>query len=290
MVKDSLKHPILKWINSTPLSDGVLSFDNILTEAFRSVLKINREEAEIFAQRNKRNHWNNFVKYLKSAEENRLYPIARIIDNESRRFEYLPSWLSRVSQLRYKRLAGRLRLRPYIYKQIESMNDREYEAICCVACKACGATHFHITPKGNEGGIDFFALIETPRGFINCAGLNSIRIIGQAKKYKKAVPVAKIREFNESIEDVRRLSPNVAAHVPDWFSSKSSPIVGWLFGHSGFQSGSNSRAKMNGTMIFDSRTLTEMLVLSPNVGPGESGILLAQRLKDQCSEILKKGS
>ncbi len=290
MAKESHKHAILRWIYSTPLPDGVQSFDSILSEAFRSVLKISSEEAEIFAQRNTKNHWNNFARHLQSVEQNRLYPIARIIDNESRRFESFPSWLFRTSHLKYKRLAGRLRLRPYVYKQIESMNDREYEAVCCVACKACGATHFHITPKGNDGGIDFFALIETPLGFMKCTGLNSIRVIGQAKKYKTAVSVREIREFNESIEDVRRLSPNVTPHVPGWFSSESSPIVGWLFGHSSFQSGSKSRARMNGTMLFDSRTLTEMLVLSPNVCPGEAGILLAQRLKDQCSDILREAS
>ena len=80
MANESLKHAILKWIYGTPLPDGVQLFDSILSEAFRSVLKISCEEAEIFAQRNKKNHWNNFVKDLQSAEQNRLYPLARIID------------------------------------------------------------------------------------------------------------------------------------------------------------------------------------------------------------------
>ena len=124
--------------------------------------------------------------------------------------------------------------------------------MCCVACQASGASKICLTPKGNEGGVDFYALIEVPKGHLRCTGLNSIRVVGQSKKYTSRVPVGEIRDFTTSLEDVRSRSPGVMAHLPHWFITASCPIVGWVFGHQGFQSGARGRAQMNGLMLFDS--------------------------------------
>jgi len=283
-----MKYEVISWLYSTHLPDGVQIFDRILEKAICSALNYDTYEAEQYVEKNKKAYWNDFVKLINQDIKNNIYPLAKIIDHNSRRFESFSSWLLKKSNKKYYRLSERLRLRPYVYKQIESMNDREFEAVCCLACKANGAIHTQITPRKGEGGIDFYALIDIPRGYMRCTGMNSMRIIGQAKKHKNPVPVNLIHQFNDSLGDVRRRSESIKDQIPDWFFQKFTPIVGWIFGHNGFQSGSNSQARMKGIMLYDSQTLTEMIVLSPNVCPGDEGTLFAKKIKTRCHDILRE--
>lgn len=286
----SKREKILRWFFKETLPSGVLSFDDISLTAARDVLDMDAYSAESYVHRYRNSLWNHFIKQCVRENKQALYPVAKIIDLKTKKFESMPSFLNRKIGKVNIRLSGRLSLRPIIYNKIDVMDDRSYEALCCVVCKKIGASRVHLTPPGNEGGIDFVALIETPLGARGFNGLSKFKIIGQAKKYEGAVTVGNIRDFNDTLSDVRRLSPTVKDHLPDWFRETHAPIVGWMVGHNGFQSGSELKSRMNGIMLMDSRTLTEMLAFSRTIGYKESPMIVAQKVQVETKHVLKYGS
>lgn len=287
MGKPSKREKVLNWFLQNNFPSGIISFDDLVVAAARMSLGVGYSEAEKYANRNVNSLWANFVSMLRKESKLGINPIAHIVDEETHKIESYFSKLSRFRNKRAIRLSCRLAMRPAIYNKIESLNDREYEALCCLACNKLGASNIHLTPRGNEGGIDFLALIERPRIFPKCSGLTRFRIVGQAKKHSDPVQVGHIRDFSDTLEDTRRHSPQVLGHLPAWFKESSTPIIGWMVGHRGFQGGGESKARMNGIMLFDSRVLTEIIVLSSDIGSTECDEIVAQRMASSCREILK---
>ena len=216
-----------------------------------------------------------------------IYPHSIVIDHDSRRFETLHSHISRVNNKKASRLAGRLQLRPSLHKMLNGLNDREYEALCCYACKLCGAKDVSLTPKGNEGGIDFFALFDVPQGYLNCTNLGKVRVVGQSKLHSSRIPVGHLRDFNDTLNDVRKRSDSIVDLIPSWFKESNAPIVGWFVSHAGFQEGSLSKARANGVMLLDSRTLVEMMALAPTTAPEMCGTYLSQKVTDSCKQMVR---
>lgn len=130
--------------------------------------------------------------------------------------------------------------------------------------KAAGASEVSLTPAGNEGGVDFFALLPTPfRCHLFGGGVNPVRIIGQSKKFSQAVQVDKLKEFLMTVEEVKhRGQPKTEKIVPPWFHAVHGPIVGCVIAHSGFQSGAISRARNDGVITADSLDVAEMLAIA----------------------------
>lgn len=283
----SKREKVLRWFFREPLPHGVLSFDDVSLSAAQDALNVDRSIAEAYVQRYRNSLWKNFIEQCGSKSKLNIHPVARIIDSGAKKFVSTSSYFSTKTNKTSIRLSGRLGLRPHIYKMIDVMDDRSYEALCCVVCKTIGVNKVYLTPPGNEGGIDFVALIETRQRLPGFGGLNKFKIIGQAKKYEGTVTVGDVRDFNDTLSDVRRLSPPVKDHLPDWFRETHAPIVGWMVGHNGFQSGSESKSKMNGIMLMDSRILTEVLAFSRAVGHSESPIVVSQRIQEDTNQVLK---
>lgn len=284
----SKREKVLNWFVTTNLPHGISSFDDLATVAARETLGLDHIRADKYSFKYINSLWTNFCQQQNKEKKNGLYPVAYIIDKSTRRIESTPSRLNRASTKKMKRLSARLSMRPFIHCKIEGMNDRVYEALCCLICNKIGATRVHLTPKGDEGGIDFLALVEGSRGFQKCFGLKNIRIVGQAKKHNHRVQVGSIRDFNDTLGDVRRHSPSVRKHIPKWFKESNSPIIGWMVGHSGFQSGCEVKARMSGIVLLNSRALAEAVVLCRETGATESGDVVAQAMVASCYEILKK--
>src|SRR5690606_14181401 len=120
-------------------------------------------------------------------------------------------------------------------RSIDTLSDREYEALACVVSSCAGADKVRLTPPGNEGGVDFFALIRNPaRCHVFQHTRSPLRVIGQCKKYSGTVGVDKVRQFIQTINSVCNQSALTEAHVPPWFRTAGGPVVGWIIGHSGF--------------------------------------------------------
>lgn len=177
--------------------------------------------------------------------------------------------------------------RPFLLKEIDKLTDREYEAMACLACQILEATNFELTPPGNEGGIDFFAVLPvTTRSHIFSAPGKEIRIVGQCKKYKSPVQSGSVSEFVQTVQNVRYRSPRVLKHLPSWFQDANGPIIGWEISHSGFQSGASDEAKAHGIIVSDTLDIAELFALSKNFHISESPVERAEKLGPCCRALL----
>lgn len=242
-------------------NEGVLRFENILEEAGEKVFNKRGVDLSLFVQSTLQRHWNNTLQLIYDDEKRNLEPIFNIVDRNSKLLEYNNS-LSKG----YK--AKLLRDRVDFLNNIDSINDREYEALCCVVLKNLGANNVLLTPPGNEGGIDFIGTIKFSKYAHFLFGVNGpIRIIGQSKFYGKKVSVKEIKEFDSTISDIHRLYPKVSSVLPDWFKKEKGPILGWFIAHNSFQSGANDRSKNFGFINSDTRDIIEVITKSKKFYP-----------------------
>jgi hypothetical protein len=160
------------------------------------------------------------------------------------------------------RREARLGFRWAIANFIDELDWRQYEALGAVAAHLFGAEKVALTPRGNEGGVDLYAIIPN-RGQTNIFhGRHAYyRIVGQSKRYTDPVAVGKTREFIQVLEAVRYQSSLMQNKIPDWFRSFNGPIIGWMNAHAGFQSGSIDIAHDHGVIVSSTLTLTESLLL-----------------------------
>ena len=164
--------------------------------------------------------------------------------------------------------ASLLESRPHILRQLDGMTDREYEAGVCVAMRLIGAKDVHLTPAGNEGGVDFYALLEgETHSHLFGKGFHCFRIVGQAKQYSDRESITRFNSFITVLHNIRHLDDSVTKHMPDWFRRGKGPIIGLYIAHSGFQAGASSTAAKHGILLADSVDIGEMCALSNLLNP-----------------------
>ena len=254
----SEKALLLNWVLRQEW-DGTrtFAFDSTLERFARSVLAKSAMGAAAYVEANAARRWNGFISQLEQLHKRGIVPLLVELDSVARtgRFVYSDPNSRDVSRER----ALRSVIRPLFLRAIDALDNREYEALACVIAQYAGADRVYLTPPGNEGGVDFFALIRSPgRTHIFSANSAPIRIIGQCKKYKQSINVDRLRQFRQTISDVCHQSELIEQHVPSWFRSASGPVVGWMIGHSGFQTGALTVAKNHGMVTSDSLDLAEL--------------------------------
>jgi hypothetical protein len=172
-------------------------------------------------------------------------------------------------------------------RAIDNLTDREYEALPCIALKIAGSRDYHLTPRGNEWGVDFFASLVNPSVFPIFDGFRApIRVVGQCKKYENRLTVNEVKEFSRTLEGLRNRRPELERHVPNWFRVISGPIVPWLVCHSAAQSGALSLAKDEGIIISDSIDMAECLCFLKGlrrINLMEKGIFLKARCQEMAA-------
>jgi hypothetical protein len=226
------------------------------------VLKKSTMDAEGYAEANLNTFWNYVLAAQDQDERRGIRRVLTIADSSARMLEWCAPRAG--DNQRCLRDLARLRHRPAFLRMIDALSSREYEALACVAMQLVGAYAVQLTPAGNEGGVDFFALLSPPANCHLFAGsTNPVRIIGQSKKYTSAVAVDKFKEFLTTINEVKHGGePKTEKVVPTWFRTTRGPIVGCMIAHSGFQAGSMTRARNHGIVTADSLDVAEMLTLS----------------------------
>jgi len=172
---------------------------------------------------------------------------------------------------------------------IDSLTDREFEALACVALRLAGASETRLTPPSNEGGVDFFALITSPaHSHLFSGSTHPLRIIGQSKKYSGPVQVGAFKEFLKTIDEVKYGGePKTERIVPPWFHSVRGPIIGLMIGHTGFQSGAESRARRHGVILADSLDMAEMVAVSRRIPEYMTGAERVAECRSKITELLK---
>lgn len=261
MVSESER--ITRWFYRSVFPSGALRFDDLLLVAARAVLAKSQMQAEAYVQAHASRLWGHLLSRIAIDHDQRRSPLFVVLDEVSRKLAWLPSNPSFADRPKERHKAIRSAARPSVVQAIDLLSDRQYEALGCVACGLIGATRVFLTPPGNEGGIDFFALVDSPaRCHLFHGGYRPFRIVGQSKKYGERVSVDRVKELIETIEEVKNLNPRVERLVPTWFRLSQGPVVGWLIAHNGAQTGAWQKARDHGIVICDSIDLAEITVMS----------------------------
>jgi len=173
-------------------------------------------------------------------------------------------------------------------RMIDGLDDRECEALGCVIAQLGGASHMFLTPRCSEGGIDVFALLPLPsRCHLFRGGLYPIRIVGQCKKYKRAVEESEAKEFVETIQTVKyRGELKIERLVPAWFHATRGPIVGLMISHAGFQAAADTKARNHGLVFADTLDLAEIAALSRTLAVPLGGDARAKLCRDRVTQTL----
>lgn len=262
---------------------GAFSLDRLITKFAQDVLGKDAMDAEAYAQANLNRRWSDVLALHDELKQKGAAPLLVDVDSSARTGKYLAMHPGHGALPRFRII--RCGSRSSLLRGIDALNNREYEALACVVSSCAGADKVHLTPPGNEGGIDFFALIRNPAHcHVFSHSRSPLRIVGQCKKYSGPVGVDKVRQFIQTISSVCNQSPLTEAHVPTWFRSASGPVVGWIVGHNGFESGAHTLAQNHGIVLSDSLDLAEICAQSrrfpsPSESPDYSALLKERVLK-----------
>lgn len=264
------KQRLFDYLYRAEFPSDPLDFEELLISAAENALGKSRMDAEAFASGNLARYWNWLLQQLEDDKKRGLSPLFSIINESTRKVAWYVTNASAHKTLKQKRAAALAAARAPILCKIDVLNDRQYEALGCLISSYIGAADVKLTPKGNEGGIDFFASIKLPaQSHILFGPSGPLRIIGQSKKYKEKVTVDTLRDFITAINDVKHQNPVVDVHVPTWFRVTTGPIVGWIIAHSGFQSGAQTKARHHGIILSDSLDVAEVACLSTSLNEAD---------------------
>jgi hypothetical protein len=269
------------------LADTPSAFVDVLTSAAETVLNKSRIDAEVFAAANANRYWSAVLELVQEDQKSGLIPFCDVVDRNNRLLRNPRVPLNATADSKLKRTGALLSARPEMLKAIDSVNDREFEALGCFAARLIGAQRDHITPAGNEGGIDFLAII---RPYSRCHVFSSLgrefRVVGQSKQYASKVQVGAVDQFIKTVENVRHRSDRVDGVIPAWFHASSGPIVGWMVAHNGFQTGGKDEAKKHGIVLSDSRDIAEIVTLSRHFSPNATSANRVSHLVPRVQALL----
>ncbi len=286
----STRLQIISHLCRVDLPDTPVAFNHVLTLAVGKALGKSAIDAENFAAANTRRYWADILELVQEDKRSGLIPFCDIVDRDALLLRNPSAGLIEGACHKLHRTGILLRARPTMLGAIDGLTDRAYEALGCLVTRLIGAGRAQLTPKGNEGGIDFLA---TMHFYSKChvfSGFGKeVRIVGQSKKYTTKVQVDAVDQFIKTIENVRHRSDRVDGVIPAWFHASSGPIVGWMVAHSGFQRGAQNEAKKHGIVLSDSRDLAETVALSrrfhPTIPATQRGTCLAADLTALLNEF-----
>lgn len=283
----SNKKRILAGLCRLELGAENMDFRSTLSFLANTVLGMELLEANGFADANLKRYWNWLLQEIDDHKRRGLIAFFDPLASNTYAFSCACQALL-TSERSEEQALGRLALsRPHLLRRIDSLTDREYEALACVACKAIDAKHYLLTPPGNEGGIDFIATLSiNTRSHVFSAAGSEIRLVGQCKKYSDPVSIDRLEQFLHTMQNVRHRSDRVRNHIPSWFDEAKGPIVGWIISHSGFQTGTADEAKKHGIVLSDSLDIAELLGLSVNFLSNAQPVDRSQHLLDECRALL----
>jgi hypothetical protein len=279
------KPALLRWLYRSEFED-VLPLKDVLQRGAHVVLGKDALAAEAYAESNLNAFWNYLLKEQESDNRRGVSRVFEIIDPMARTLRWCPV-PSHSPSMQTRRIA-RLRHRPAMLSMIDTLDDREYEALACVSLSLVGASETLLTPPGNEGGVDFFALLPSPgRCHLFSGGHHPLRIVGQSKKYTNAMGAGEFKEFLTTMEEVKHGGqPKTEKVVPAWFRAVYGPIVGLVIAHSGFQSGAATRARQHGVLTAESLDIAEIVALSKAIPEHLAGADRAMECKSRIRALV----
>lgn len=278
---------LIGWFYRESFPKGILNFDELLYQAVNSALSKSAIETEAYIERNLRQIWNALLENLDTDLKSGRSVIFEVKDREGMKLVWSPSNITLAGSKKDKHHQARLGARPSITRLIDTLSDREYEALGCVICQLIGATNTLLTPSGNERGIDFLATVSMPGKCHVFGGSNRLfRVVGQAKKYTSKVELKEVQRLNDTLHEIKYQTTSMQRLIPPWFRTASGPIVGWIMAHNGVQSGGLSYAMDHGIVVSDSIDLAEIATFSRQLGESYSSDKRTAILKVKVKTIL----
>nr|WP_315493309.1 restriction endonuclease [uncultured Rhodoferax sp.] len=281
------KQKILRCFPRLDAIPGNIDFQTILVDLVEKELGKSTIDAQAFAQANVKKYWNWFNEDLDQQGRRGIRQYFGARGGGTYAISHSAYSLQSSSDAE-EQLAGQLALsRPDILRQLDALNDRQYEAMACVACNVLGARFQVLTPPGNEGGIDFIATLKMDSSCHIFSSIGSeLRVVGQCKKYQTPVAVDRVEQFLQTMSNVRHRSERVRKHLPVWFDEARGPIVGWVVAHNGFQSGAADEAKRHGLILSDTLDMAELFSFAPSFYVSDSPPVRAGHLLTRCQALL----
>ncbi|HBP6267579.1 TPA: restriction endonuclease [Pseudomonas aeruginosa] len=280
------KKKIFKALYRQQLGTGNVDFLDLLKSLACSALKKSPIDAEKFAEANKTKYWNWLSKEIDDLHGRGILPYHKPLAG-TYSLQCASNTNMQSSDLKERRQGFLTNCRAEILKAIDSLSDREFEGLACVACDTIGSNNRLLTPSGNEGGIDFFATLSiNTRTHVFSAAGSEVRIVGQCKKYESLVSVDRLEQFITTLTNVRHRSPRVKPHIPHWFEQSRGPIIGWVISYSGFQTGAADEAKQHGIVLSDGLDIAELISLSENFLPQGTSSERASRLVSEAKRLI----
>lgn len=218
-------------------------------------------EAEEYVRVHRKKIWNYVSRRVDEEKSKRLYPTFINLDPDRYEISWYPAEREDDTD-ELRELKRRLGIRGDVLTYIDAFDSREYEAIGCLICQLAGSNRWYLTPGRDEFGVDFVALVPVEgRTHLFPSVNGQIRIVGQAKKWNTRVERSVIQGMSDVIGDVLARSPDLTNILPDWFFAAGGPVIGWVCGHKGVQSGGMAFADTRGIVVSDSRDLAQIVAL-----------------------------
>jgi hypothetical protein len=273
---------ILNHFYRSKYENEVYDFHTLVKRALLAEFTYNTVDAETLAELKLNRIWNSFLKDFAEDVKNNIVPVFDIVDKRAKKVKWIGVNDSH-DQMRKKHL---FMLRPELYRYVDGVSDREYEALACVVCKIIGANNILLTKKGNEGGVDFVASINFSNTAHFLFGVKGpLRVVGQCKKYSTKDNVGHMKEFAQTLTDVYKLSNKAGEVLPPWFKSHAGPIIGWHISHSGHQSGALNYAKNHGILTSSTKEIIEVICKSRYIASQQNKV---EAIKDEVRKALFK--
>lgn len=252
---------IYDWFYRTEHREAQIEFNSVVSACIAEIYGYEGQRVNAIISRQGREIWNKFKQQQElDIGRNRNPPLCCVDDLLYSC--HLPSQ-SRFHAVTQQDSLNLLKARPLIIKLLDEFNSRQYEGAICVALLLAGAKKVHLTPEGNEGGVDFFALIEGATGtHLFGKSTQAVRVVGQTKKYENRETITRFNCFPTILNNVQHLTGRVVEVMPSWFRVERGPIIGLYLAHSGFQSGVIDAAARHGIVLADAVDIAEMCCMS----------------------------
>ncbi len=278
---------IVNWYYEQVFDHASLDFDDHLADAVQQSLGKARIDAELYANNNTNKLWNDLRNQIEEDKSRGLYPTFSEVTAGVKRLFWYPNYFPLGVSKRDKQRRLRIQSRVHILKSIHAMNYEQYEALSVLACKLSGASHYCMTPRINEFGIDFFAVIPSiGKSHLFNGGGGPIRIVGQSKKHSSPVSRDKIQQFILTLSSIHQRSEDVRHLMPSWFLRQKGPIIGWFIAHKGLQSGAKDYSNKFGIVHSDSRDIAEIITMSRSWQPAEGLYAPIELMKKEIDHLL----
>jgi hypothetical protein len=143
------KKRLLSGLHRLELGTANVDFRSTLSDLATAILGKPTIESNAFADANLRKYWNWLLQEVDNHTRRGLVPYFSALGPNTFAFACACQALVNSHDPDKQTMGRRALSRPRLLQRIDSLTDRQYESLACVAATAVGARHTLLTPAGN---------------------------------------------------------------------------------------------------------------------------------------------